>query len=303
MCKLLKHKPQNLATMPLPNGVYHIQGRKAPNVVDLGGGLVADGSPIITWERLSLDKSSCLNQLWYVENVRGSEKDYTIVNIRSGTNMVVKSGKDGALVGGYHHTDNANQQWTISKPNGSEYFKIQNKAERTFLDIPGGKHVNGIRLHCWHGGWDEGNINQLWTFRCHSRTSQEIDKVLNDDPNIRHKHSRYLTNGTYFVLSQAMLREIWNHTGLGNTHWRRQIFDCDDFAIVFKAAVAKWGAENIRANGFAILCGLMFGRKPGGEVHAYNFTLSDSYHDVEFFEPQKGHFTRHIGYNADLCYF
>jgi len=103
----------------------------------------------------------------------------------------------------------------------------------------------------------------------------------------------------YLVLPEEKLREIWEKSGLSSRKWRHEIFDCDDFAMIFKAEIAKWGDDHLKADGFAILCGLMYGSKPG-EGHAYNWTILPS--DLEkivFIEPQSCSFNdKPWGYKA-----
>ncbi|KAJ7727990.1 hypothetical protein DFH07DRAFT_969990 [Mycena maculata] len=99
-------------------------------------------------------------------------------------------------------------------------------------------------------------------------------------------------DGLYLVLPQERLLKILNNSGVPKKTWRDQIFDCDDFAMVFKAEVGKWGDKTFKADKFAILCGIMFGTK-GKEGHAYNWTLdSKDLNTVIFFEPQTGEFSR-----------
>ncbi|KAM5341872.1 hypothetical protein ACJ41O_014903 [Fusarium nematophilum] len=102
------------------------------------------------------------------------------------------------------------------------------------------------------------------------------------------------TDATYLTLPPDIRDEIWETTGLGKDplKWRKQIFDCDDFAFAAKAAVSLWAARNLKADGFTILFGITFGQreeKGKRQRHAYNWYLD--WYDltkIKFFEPSEG---------------
>lgn len=98
---------------------------------------------------------------------------------------------------------------------------------------------------------------------------------------------------TYFCLSYEKLWNLWSNSGVGGYRYVEQKFDCDDFSLCLKAAVAKH-KHGMWAPGGALfasfLCGVVFGRKVvWGETkeHAYNFTI-DYPDNLIFFEPQNG---------------
>ncbi|KAK1226890.1 hypothetical protein PQX77_010106 [Marasmius sp. AFHP31] len=72
-----------------------------------------------------------------------------------------------------------------------------------------------------------------------------------------------------------------------------------------KSAVAKWGADNWKANGFAIFCGVMLGVNKAGDdkAHAYNLTLTKDRRDIVFFEPRTGAYANDVDFdNYIVCY-
>ncbi|KAI0787762.1 hypothetical protein C8Q74DRAFT_1366583 [Fomes fomentarius] len=233
---------------------------------------------------------------------------FSIINIVSGTHMdqTGGSGANGTPVIGYHGTGNDNQKWIIRQAGGSNNgssWKIQSKATETFVDLFGGFPADGTAIEAFNGSWTDGNGHQLWTFEPLSLKGQD---TLVASAALSQDFKNYLPGGfrlffpaatvrRYLLLQQDTLTKIWGDSGIGKNSLRNWIFDYDAFATVFKGEVAKWGAATFKANGFTILCGMMFARQLGAE-HAYNWVVDvQDRTSVVFFDPRTGQFSADAG--------
>ncbi|KAE9400009.1 hypothetical protein BT96DRAFT_993465 [Gymnopus androsaceus JB14] len=279
------------------SGVYSISNAKAKIVLDLDGGNSANRTKIQAFQKFGFNELYTLNQLWLVQKIEGATNVYSLRNLRSGTymDMSLDSGSESAngnLVYGYEAggtqgaTPHENQQWEAIKD--GVFYKLRNVSGGTFLELPNGNDQNGTRIHTWGAASYGNRANQLWGFERRSRSAEEIRTALD---NTRHKSTdfkSYPVDEIYFVLDKAFHTQI-RDANLKSFVLRSQIFDCDDFAWVHKAGVAKWGYENIKADGLSILCGFIVGSTTD-EGHANNWTLSDDLSSILFFEPQNGEF-------------
>jgi len=173
----------------------------------------------------------------------------------------------------------------------------------------------GTSIVGYAGTWNFTNANQQWILENRSVGYDHIGRLItNTGFTSACRHNLKSLDQPYFVLSTGIMKLIWQRSGLskGNLVWMKELFDCDDFAFAFKTEVAKWAANNIRAvppgpgtrSGFAVLCGIMTGINPSNSVgHCYNFTLSDDFSSILFFEPQTGGITGNIGYYADMALY
>ncbi|KAJ8475439.1 hypothetical protein ONZ51_g6541 [Trametes cubensis] len=207
-----------------------------------------------------------------------------------------------AIIGFQKVKPGDNQKWIIKKESSATgYWKIQNKA--TFVDLLNGGSSNGTKIVGWEGSWDDSTSlgHQHWTFSPQSLPGHEIHTILKANTYLRQDFKSYETDGMrvglpvsttlpshdyyrYLILSRARLQEIWNKSGLSSRKWREEIFDCDDFSFVYKSEVAKWGDNHFKADGFAIICGIMFGTNSNA-AHAYNWMIDPADHsDIIFFE-------------------
>ncbi|KAJ7892407.1 Moa, A lectin from the mushroom marasmius Oreades in complex with the trisaccharide Galgalglcnac [Mycena leptocephala] len=292
--------------MSLPDGVYSISNAKAEIVLDLNGGNSANRTTIHAWEKRGFDNIWSLYQLWLVQAVEGSPNVYSLRNLRGGSFMDMSfdsdpSGKaNGNIVYGYegggekHDQPYENQKWELIKD--GVFYKLRNVVGKTFLDLSNGNADNGTRIQTWEAATPENEMNQLWSFERRSRSAAEIRTALANNPYTQADFKSYAVDQIYFILDRAFHTQLRN-ANLKDFSWRNQIFDCDDFAWVHKAGVAKWGAENIKADGLSILCGFMAGYSENAG-HAYNWTLSDDLWSILFFEPQNGQFSAVSEYQA-----
>ncbi|KAH9903479.1 hypothetical protein C8Q73DRAFT_786056 [Cubamyces lactineus] len=282
------------------DGIYYIEQAHVPVRIALAGHSSNDGTPIIAWTV----NDDFLDHMWVIKSVPNEVDTYTIRNTVGGTFM--DSGgqtTNGAQIVGYHQTNGDNQKWIIKKETtGTGYWKIQNKTTKNFIDLLNGGSANGTKIVTWSGSWSDGTSkgHQHWIFSPQSLRGSEIHTLLLRNPWLRQDFKSYQADGMYLILSRARLQEIWRRSGLSARKWRSEIFDCDDFAFVYKAEAAKWGDDTFKADGFAILCGVMFGTNPTtNEGHAYNWMINpENRSAIVFFEPQNNTFMDNPGYNA-----
>ncbi|KAI0324626.1 Moa, A lectin from the mushroom marasmius Oreades in complex with the trisaccharide Galgalglcnac [Cubamyces sp. BRFM 1775] len=283
------------------DGIYRIEHAYVPVRIALAAHSSDDGTPIIAWNV----NDDYLDHMWLIKSVPGETDTYTIRNTVGGSYMDLtgSSAEDGTPIIGFHKTSpGENQKWIIKKEtSGSGHWKIQNKATHTFVDLLNGGSSDGTKIVGWQGSWNDGTSlgHQHWTFSPQSLLGHEVHTILRANPYLRQDFKSYKADGMYLILSRARLQEIWRNSGLSGRRWREEIFDCDDFAFVYKAAVAKWGDDQFKADGFAIICGTMFGTNARNEGHAYNWMINpDNHSAIVFFEPQNNSFMDNPGYNA-----
>ncbi|KAI0324242.1 Moa, A lectin from the mushroom marasmius Oreades in complex with the trisaccharide Galgalglcnac [Cubamyces sp. BRFM 1775] len=282
------------------NGIYHIDHAHVSVRIALAYHSSKDGTAVIAWNL----HDEFLDHLWLIQPVHGEANTYTIRNTVSGTYMDLtkSSSKNGTPIIGWHRTGNDNQKWIIKKETSrNRYWKIQNKASQTFIDLLNGKSADASDIVGWQGEWSDGVSlgHQLWDLKCQSVLGGSVLTALHKDPYIGKDFQSYLSDAMYLVLNRKQLQEIWPKTGLTSKDYRPEIFDCDDFAFAYKAEVAKWGKNAFKVDGFAILCGIMYGSNERGNVHAYNWMVDPRDHyQVIYFEPQDGTFKYNPGYKA-----
>ncbi|KAH9903466.1 ricin B-related lectin [Cubamyces lactineus] len=286
------------------DGIYRIEHAHVAVRIALAAHSSDDGTPVIAWNV----NDDYLDHMWLIKSVPNEPNTYTIRNTVGGSYMDLSgsSADDGTPIIGFHKmSPGENQKWIIKKEtSGTGHWKIQNKATHTFVDLLNGGSSDGTKIVGWQGSWNDGTSlgHQHWTFNPQSLLGHEVHTILRANPYLRQDFKSYKADGMYLILSRARLQEIWRNSELPSRRWREQIFDCDDFAFVYKAAVAKWGDEQFKADGFAIVCGTMFGtREEEGEVygHAYNWMIDPNDHSsIVFFEPQNNSFMDDPGYQA-----
>ncbi|KAK7691007.1 hypothetical protein QCA50_006110 [Cerrena zonata] len=272
-------------------GIYHIRHANVANVrMALANSGSADiGTAVIAWR----DDNDAYDHMWLVQPVPNEADTYTIRNLSTGTyaDLSGSSPKNGTHVIGWSKNGANNQKWIIKK-DGSDgsRWKSQNKATGTFMDLYGGGG-SGTNIVGWEGSWTNGNGNQQWLFERLSVTASNVNDSLKISHVIRQDFKSYLEDGLYLIPTKEQLSSILQNSGLTKTKWRTDIFDCDDFATVLKAEVSKWGNVSFKADGFAVLCGMMFGSKDSA-AHAYNWTLDRTDNlRIWFLEPQNGQYS------------
>jgi hypothetical protein len=287
--------------MSITTGVYILYNSSSGTVLDLSNGQVANGTHCQGWD--AAPNIDIYNQSWLFKPVVGQANTFTLCNLRSGTFLDLSNGSsdNGTQVQGWSTAVpgyEGDQQWVVSAE--GSYYRLQNKKGGTFLELSNGARPNGTKAQAWARADVPA---QRWTLKRISRTGAEINALIRANPYIGPKFESYLSDGLYIVPPQSVRNDIYNGTELKTTPWREEIFDCDDFAFSAKAAVAKWGNGYLRANGYAIIFGIMFGRNAKGEAHAYNWYLNADLNGITFFEPQNGNEMANPGYNGYFSVF
>ncbi|KAK0193272.1 hypothetical protein F5146DRAFT_1029860 [Armillaria mellea] len=280
--------------MTLSRGIYHIRNAGAPELaVDLHNGSNDNaqcfvGTAIAGWQ---FDDGINWNQLWLLEPVYRKADTFTVRSLIAGSYMDLSGGwrDNNVPIIGWRRTG-TNQEWTIKHSAGNQSYKMKNYDTGTFAILKTGGSSNGTPI-CGYQGSDfhvrDNDFHQCWSFKRWSLSSADIKLIVERNSHLARNYKSYQVDGEYLILPRTLWGEIWNSTGLRDKDRRREIFDSNDFALVMKAAVAQWGTNKWRADGFAILCGLVLERSPENnhrERHAYNFTISDDHSGVVFFE-------------------
>lgn len=163
-------------------------------------------------------------------------------------------------------------------------------------------------------------LNERWDLQKISISNNDIVSVLfgssiiNSNQALKESQLKILDE-EYLVLSQGMLREIWN--GMTKRNYRREIYDEDDLAIALKSAVSKWGVQSVlkdvsdtlasNSNNIAFFCGFMVaGPNPHPDprsgpmppptytFNGYNITLSADHTQALFIDPRNCQFVTPI---------
>ena len=90
----------------------------------------------------------------------------------------------------------------------------------------------------------------------------------------------------YRILPDSLADKIWNDSGLGNMTWTESVFDCDDFATVYKAAALKAGYTAGSDYSYAawMISGYDYPNRRGHSTIVY----INEYMQVKVLEPQNG---------------
>ena len=133
-------------------------------------------------------------------------------------------------------------------------------------------------------------IGTHWMVGVDWYTGREVQDILSvnyPEVNIQ----LYKADAKYRAMEYHVLKTIWDNSGLDDFEWKREKFDCDDFAICYKAEVAKWCYRTEASIPDACLCGIIWGKRttPAGqqEGHAFNFSV-DPFGKLILIEPQTG---------------
>ncbi|KAF7118883.1 hypothetical protein CNMCM5793_008519 [Aspergillus hiratsukae] len=230
---------------PIQSGaVYRLTPKSASQLrLELSNGDPANGTQAQGWGEQ--DDYAFYNQVWLL--TKSPQGWWRFVNLRSGTNLDLSTGSsaNGTKIQGWATYDNDNQKWFITDA-GNGYWKIANKGTGTVVDLAGGGTASGTHVQGWQ---DIPNDNQKWSFERVSRTPDEIQAVLTANPLTAPTQFKHYADANYLLLPKRVRDAIYRASGIRNNfRWRSEVFDCDDFAFTFKAAVAKDGNDWIRAN-------------------------------------------------------
>ncbi|KAH8101213.1 hypothetical protein BXZ70DRAFT_934980 [Cristinia sonorae] len=279
----------------IERGIYYISNAGAPIVMDMLSGESSDGARIGAWSLVDPSGINSYHQQWFIEPVDECadpyDEKYTIRNIKSGSYMdlanTIPYTNGATLIGRARGGDS--QHWYI-RPDEGGSVRFCNSVTETYLDLNQGTSSKGAVIAGWLWvGYGPSRFNQLWRLERVSRTGEEIREQLKSHPSIGQELMIRRPNAIFIVPPRAILQEIYKQSGLKSTRLRKGLFECDDFAFGLKAAVATWADKNLGADGFSVLCGMMFVDSRHGS-HAINWTLSDDTSNPSLLvvEPQDG---------------
>ncbi|KAF5346630.1 hypothetical protein D9757_013559 [Collybiopsis confluens] len=219
-------------------GAYFIRNARVPIVIDLNGGLTANGTRVTSWaqtEWANATQFSAANQLWLITPVPQTSDTYTVQNIRSGTflDLSGSNSNNRTPITGWANNNSNNQRWVI-RTDRSGFYKFQNVASSTFMDLLNGGTANGTLITGWSGQWDatgESSHHQQWSLQRVSQRSTEVHSTLRRNPELSFDFQSYQVDADYIILPEGIWRTIWNGSGLASRSWRSEIFDFDDFAF------------------------------------------------------------------------
>ncbi|KAG1858036.1 hypothetical protein DFJ58DRAFT_782578 [Suillus subalutaceus] len=276
--------------MSFTRGIYYIQNKDIP-------GVLSPGIPQTKFATLhvkqpwsgSSDSRRAFPQLWLVDPSSSNLGIvYTIRNLSSGKYLTSRNGSSVVIDDPTHTTTD---YWTItSHPLG--YYRITNFEWKKSIGGQNPNHYYTILGQNRNERWDLGK-----PLSC---SGAEIDRILNvlrgpANPtlDLQRLKGYTTTTGLYLIPSRGIFEEIRLAAGIEKTNFRNELFDCDDFAFEFKAAVAAWFTDKIGIDGIAIFCGIMFEEyldNTGNPVtgHVYNFLLSDDHSQLQYYDPQDG---------------
>ncbi|KAL2126457.1 hypothetical protein VTI74DRAFT_877 [Chaetomium olivicolor] len=243
--------------------IYRIRSRTSPNLLlELSNGSSINGTPAQGWSPIN-NNENFFNQIWLLTKISGTQS-WTFLEIRSGTYLDLDHGgtKDGTKIQGYQGPgegkSNLAQEWSLSAVTGGGY-----KAGHLAVDLSnGGKgngyvasvclvfvqnygpaHKNEHSTPVWGYHPIDGNTNQIWDFEQWSYTATDIQSSIKSMPlasGFDVVAYTFPADKNYLVLPYTLYNVIWLGSMQGYK-WRRELFDCDDFAFVYKAAVASYG--------------------------------------------------------------
>ena len=100
----------------------------------------------------------------------------------------------------------------------------------------------------------------------------------------------YFEEGTnYGSLDYNGLKKLWDDSKLADYRLKEDKFNDPDFAVCFKADVAKHSYDANLPDDKGILCGVIWVKvKVNNKTHALNFTV-DIFGNLILFDPQNGH--------------
>ena len=194
-----------------------------------------------------------------------------------------------------NNPDDAACHWRVDRgPNGT--YIIQCESTKAYLDSrpeDGTVFLLSMTTAVGIGSWEVG-VDYY--------TGQEIRKIMNQTyPNL---NVQYYADLHYMALDLEDLCRIWKNesaldqSSLGSYRWKRERFDCDDFAVCLKAQVAKYSYNQSFGKGGS-LCGIVWGRNDNS-AHAFNFTV-DRFGKLILFEPQTGYTIDTNAWNPYFC--
>ncbi|KAG1890786.1 hypothetical protein F4604DRAFT_1898515 [Suillus subluteus] len=285
-------------------GVYSITSKDNPGVLYWGNpsnNSVMLGA-LVPWNHAITvsDSAIAFMQLWLVEKPPPTTPSVIVYTMRNLSNGKYLGTLKGSTVITNKPASNTSDHWIIA-PHPSGNYRITNKR---FKNKSIGYKANTIDIILGSGS------NERWDFKKVSISSTDITTMLKGYT-WPITSQMYLMDEEYIVLSQGMLREIWNR--MKKHSYRREIYDETDLAIAFKSAVAKWGVQSVLkdatdvpggvrdSKNIAFFCAFMAaGPNPRAHtLNSYIMTLSTDHKQLLFMNPQNGRFEKPSSVNQN----
>ncbi|KAK4232988.1 ricin B lectin domain-containing protein [Achaetomium macrosporum] len=301
-----------------PGYIYRIRNRTSPNLIlELSNGSSEDGTQAQGWSPVN-SGNAFFNQIWLLTQITiatgqgGDSTDgpratqaWTLQEIKSGTFLDLSQGgtKRGTKIQGWEGPapgqQNPNQDWLLV-PASDNGYQIINARANLAVDLSQGGSKDGTPVWGWTP--DAGNTNQIWDFEQWSYSSSDLLSSIKSSMPLKSGVDvvsyTYPADPRYLILPYNLYFKIWADN-MQIYKYRPVLFDCDDFAFVFKSAVAQYGYQNLQDKNVgqvALLAGIVYGQKSSGS-HAFNWTMgpttdNDLYEPYGpfpwYFEPQNG---------------
>jgi len=274
--------------------VYRFRSVAFSNLVlDLTDGSSNNGTPTHGWQ--DMFNPDFFNQMWRITSA-SHPGFYNLCCLRSGTYLDLSNGssQNGTQIQGWQQgNDNHNQNWAIERVGvGTNIVCLRNQASSTYMHVAStGAGGGGDGTRIW--GWQniQNHPEQQWELEEMSFTSQNILVAARSNPFLQNLANagtmNHYADMHYLLLPMQTVARVFNASGLAGQKWRAEVWDCDDFAYAFKVEMSKFLRDNIKVDGVAAFCGVLYGRNPAGGGHAFNW-LFNGIDNVLFFEPQNG---------------
>lgn len=285
--------------MSLPRDVYTIRNKGSGTFTDLSGGSNTNGAQVQGWEDEGASASFSFNQRWLITPVNGTPGAYKMQNLHSGTFVDLSNGSpsnDTKVQGweGSVNDTNKNQQWVISGAEVAGFWRVQNVASGTYMNLLDITPNDGTPIV----GWEHfNNDNQLWTIQPATLSGAQINATLIANPSVQQKLPSFFQDpGTkYVTIPSVAIQSVFQALGVPPSNLLSANLDSPAYAL--KAAVAKWSNDIVRVDGFPILFGIVFMLDAQGVPHAQNWSIQDNT-GVIFFDPFTGSQSSNLGHKV-----
>ena len=135
----------------------------------------------------------------------------------------------------------------------------------------------------------DNQIFQPKVYKLLIKQADMLELLKQEWPDSTFDHCTVRQGDDYFeVLTESKAKSIWEDSGLNDYKYKESIFDCDDFALCYKAQAAKASYNNPNPSG-AYAVGVIWGDPPvkGDCGHAVNVFV-DFDGSIKILEPQNG---------------
>jgi hypothetical protein len=285
----------------LPDGIevcYHIVNQNSGLPLEIENSSTSNGARAQQWaygSGGSLDFEPRV--IWKISPGILNKSNYLITNFNSGLPLEIEdsSTKDGAQC--QQWTDSparAGCEWNIKLLSGHlndapvPVYQIFNENSDLPLEIEDGSTENGAKCQQW--GQDP-SPRCSWYFKPVLALSGAgvislLKSRFNPMQSTTNVNSYFPADEEYGTIDADKVEAIWGDSILNGHPYKAEVFDCDDFALIMKGAVAQWCYLN--GKNIACLAGVAYGISPfTGAGHAFNWFVHPDL-TLRLFEPQDG---------------